>query len=85
MNKAKVFWSGRSQAIRLPKAFRLDVAEVHIKQVGAALILEPVVENWAWLSALRERIGQGLDDDFVEAAQEKMAEQERPELQKLFK
>jgi len=84
MDKAKVFWSGRSQAVRLPKAFRLDVSEVCIKQVGAALVLEPIAENWAWLEAVRDKIGAALDNDFVDAAQEKSVSQERPVLQKLF-
>ncbi len=37
--KAKVFWSGPSQAVRLPKAFRLMAKEVTIKKFGHALIL----------------------------------------------
>lgn len=31
---AKVFWSGRSQAVRLPKAFRFDTTEVRIRKNG---------------------------------------------------
>ncbi len=37
-----MFWSGRSQAIRLPKAFRLSVSEVEIRREGDSLVLEPV-------------------------------------------
>jgi len=33
---AKVFTTGNSQAIRLPKAFRLDVPEVWISKTGHA-------------------------------------------------
>lgn len=40
--KAKVFWSGPSQAVRLPKAFRFNTDEVTIRKVGNSLILEPV-------------------------------------------
>jgi virulence-associated protein VagC len=40
--RARVFWSGRSQAVRLPKAFRLSVEEVTIRKDGNALVLEPV-------------------------------------------
>lgn len=40
--RARVFWSGRSQAVRLPKAFRLSVAEVEIRREGECLVLEPV-------------------------------------------
>lgn len=38
---AKVFMSGRSQAVRLPKAFRFDTKEVTIERVGDAVILRP--------------------------------------------
>jgi hypothetical protein len=39
---AKVFWSGRSQAVRLPKEFRVDDTELKITRVGNALLLQPV-------------------------------------------
>lgn len=38
---AKVFWSGRSQAVRLPKEFRLSSAVVLIHREGARIVLEP--------------------------------------------
>jgi antitoxin VapB len=76
MNKAKVFWSGRSQAVRLPKAFRFETDEVRIRRHGHAVILEPVATDWAWLDAL---VGP-LDEDFVQAATEQPTEQARPEL-----
>ena len=41
---AKVFMSGRSQAVRLPKEFRLPGKEVRIRRVGNGLLLEPVDE-----------------------------------------
>ena len=31
MDTAKIFWSGRSQAVRLPKEFRVDEQEVRIR------------------------------------------------------
>jgi antitoxin VapB len=39
---AKVFMSGRSQAVRLPKAYRVDAVEMTIERVGDALVLRPV-------------------------------------------
>src|SRR5689334_7093638 len=71
---AKVFWSGRSQAVRLPKEFRFDTDEVRIRRHGTAVILEPVATDWAWLDAL---IGP-LDPDFTEAVNEQPPEQPRP-------
>lgn len=76
MEIAKVFWSGRSQAVRLPKAFRFETDEVRIRRHGNAVILEPVAHDWAWLDLL---LGP-LDDDFTEAAAEQPPEQERPGL-----
>lgn len=38
---AKVFTTGRSQAVRLPKAYRFDTAEVLIERQGDAVILRP--------------------------------------------
>ena len=43
---AKIFMSGRSQAVRLPKALRFNVAEVHIRRVGDGLLLTPVKRDW---------------------------------------
>lgn len=42
--KAKIFWSGNSQAVRIPKAFRFDdrVSEVYMRREGQQIILEPV-------------------------------------------
>ncbi len=41
-SRAKVFWTGRSQAVRLPKEFRFDASEVAIRREGDRVILEPV-------------------------------------------
>ena len=38
---AKLFMSGRSQAIRLPAKLRLNAKEVRIEQVGEALWVQP--------------------------------------------
>ena len=57
---AKVFMSGRSQAVRLPKEFRLPGKEVRIRRVGNGLLLEPVdelEEVFARLDALVAKFG----------------------------
>ena len=81
MEKAKLFWSGRSQAVRLPKSFRFQGNEVRIRRQGSAVILEPVAEDWSWLDAIVGR----LDDDFVRAVNEQPRPQERPALDKFFR
>lgn len=40
--RAKLFWTGRSQAVRLPKEFRFSAEEVEIRREGEQVILEPV-------------------------------------------
>lgn len=81
MDTAKIFWSGRSQAVRLPKDFRFDAEKVRIRRHGNAVILEPVTEDWAWLDAV---VGK-LDEDFLSGASEQPEQQERPALGRLFK
>ncbi len=81
METAKLFWSGRSQAVRLPKQFRFDGKEVSIRRRGNAVILEPVADDWAWLDAL---VGK-LDDDFIAAVNEQPEPQERPEIDEFFR
>jgi antitoxin VapB len=83
MATAKVFWSGRSQAVRLPKEFRVEGDEVRIHRQGNKIVLEPIQDDWAWLAAWREKYGHLLDDDFIRATEEEMPMQERPELDDL--
>ncbi|HLI10932.1 MAG TPA: antitoxin [Alphaproteobacteria bacterium] len=81
MAKARLFWSGRSQAVRLPKEFRFRGEEVLIRRHGSTVILEPVAEDWRWLDAIAGK----LDKDFVAAVNERPEQQERPALDDLFR
>jgi antitoxin VapB len=81
METAKIFWTGRSQAVRLPKEFRFDGDEVRIRRHGNAVILEPMAEDWSWLDSLA---GQ-LDADFVRAVDEQSDSQERPAVDEFFR
>jgi antitoxin VapB len=50
---AKIFKHGRSQAVRLPKAFRLPGTEVRVRRMGKGVLLEPMeFDVKAWLDAL---------------------------------
>ena len=81
MATAKVFWSGRSQAVRLPRAFRVEGCEVRIRRRGRTIVLEPVPDSWEWLDAL----AGDLDDDFVAAVREQPAPTERPGIDEVFR
>ena len=45
LSTAKVFTTGRSQAVRLPKAFRFTTSEVTVERQGDAVILRPKVQT----------------------------------------
>ena len=50
---AKIFKHGRSQAVRLPLAFRLPGDRVRVRRVKQGLLLEPMVTNIdAWFAEL---------------------------------
>ena len=73
MQTAKIFQNGRSQAIRLPKAFRLPGTEVKISRDGNRIILEPLEQSWDdWLLAIEQ-----FSDDFMAQGRDQPAVQER--------
>jgi antitoxin VapB len=61
---AKLFMHGRSQAVRLPKAFRFEGSEVRVSRVGAKVILEPVAPPPFDVKAWRAKLDSYLDVDF---------------------
>lgn len=55
MDTAKLFTSGRSQAVRLPKAYRFEGNEVVVKRFGKGVLLLPKNDPWSLLEeALNE-------------------------------
>ena len=62
MNTAKVFETGRSQAIRLPKEYRFTEKEVGIKKLGDIVLLFPKENTWdIFVAGLKS-----FSDDFME-------------------
>lgn len=66
---ASLFWTGRSQAVRLPKEFRFEGDKVLVRREGNAVILEPdcgwpegYVESFTGLPEDFERPPQGVVD-----------------------
>jgi antitoxin VapB len=58
---AKIFKHGRSQAVRLPKQFRLPGSEVRVRRVGRGVLLEPIEEPFdvrGWFDTLDEYLGE---------------------------
>ena len=62
---ARVFTTGRSQAVRLPKEFRFDTDTVLVHREGSSVILEPVRE---WPEGYAESFA-GIPDDFERPTQ----------------
>ncbi len=63
VKRAKVFWNGRSQAVRLPKEFRFEGNEVLVRREGEAVVLEPVPKR-GWPDGFWKRLdelGEGLE------------------------
>jgi antitoxin VapB len=49
----KIFMNGRSQAVRLPKQFRLPGTQVRIRRVGNGILLEPIITDIdQWFKAM---------------------------------
>ena len=61
---AKLFKHGRSQAVRLPKEFRMPGTKVRVRRIGRSVLLEPIDEPFdvkAWFAKLDEY----LDEPFM--------------------
>jgi antitoxin VapB len=61
MHTAKLFKNGQSQAVRLPKEYRIDGDHVYIKKIGNAVILLPIKNSW---QTLFDGI-ENFSDDFM--------------------
>ena len=57
MASAKLFRTGRSLAVRLPREFRIEGTEASVRRVGDAVILEPLKQR-AWPRGYGRRWGK---------------------------
>jgi antitoxin VapB len=70
METAKLFINGKSQAVRLPKAYRMKGKEVGITKIGNAVILYPIKTKW---NSLIESL-EIFSDDFMEERKQPVLE-----------
>lgn len=70
MATAKVFQSGNSQAVRLPKEYAVRADELRIRKLGDRLVLSPVNDRW---SAFQESLGLFTEDLFEEGREQPVA------------
>ena len=59
MKTARIFRSGNSQAVRIPKEFHMEGDEAEIRRRGEWLLLRPRKKSWA---VLEESLGKFTDD-----------------------
>ena len=77
---AKLFKHGRSQAVRLPKDFRMPGTEVRVRRIGHGVLLEPIDVPYdvkAWFA----KIDEYLDEPFMVDGRQ---QQPMPSQRKLF-
>ncbi len=70
METARLFKNGKSQAVRLPKAYRFHGSQVFIKKMGNSVILIPYHEPW-----------QALVDSLERFSEDFMTERRQPPLE----
>ncbi len=81
MDTAKIFINGRSQAVRLPKAYRFEGKEVFIKRTAEGVLLIPMDDSiWdVWEKNLNK-----YEEPFVIDRNQSESQQERVDLDELF-
>ena len=76
METARLFQSGRSQAVRLPKEYRFAGTEVVVKHFGNGVLLLPADNPWQTLQAGLDAFEPGFT-----LAREQPEEQQRAAIQ----
>jgi len=76
MARTKVFRSGNSQAVRIPREFQFETDEVEIERRGDEVVLRPPVRN---LRGAYEALA-ALPDDFFAEGREDSPPQSRKRL-----
>jgi antitoxin VapB len=67
---AKLFQHGRSQAVRLPKEFRLPGKEVRVRRLGRGVLLEPLEMDPEDIRAICAELARYRTVPFMEEGRE---------------
>jgi len=78
---AKIFINGRSQAVRLPKAYRFEGNEVYIKKISEGVLLIPKDRS---LWDIWEKNLMKYDEPFMTERNQPENQQERAGLDEVF-
>lgn len=76
MQTTRIFKSGNSQAIRLPREFRLSVRRVSIRRVGRSIVLDPLADDFSGFSKVLDEFSA----DFMTDGRQQPPEQHREDL-----
>jgi antitoxin VapB len=66
MDTAKIFENGKSQAVRLPKAYRLKGKEAFITRIGDAIVLLPKKNKWDSLISSLDKFSADFMSDRIQ-------------------
>ncbi len=69
----RLFFSGNSQAVRIPREFQLEGDEVEIQRRGNTLVLRPKKKSWSLLTDSLTKFTK----DFMEKERKQPAAQKR--------
>ena len=72
MTYAKVFMSGNSQAIRLPKNFQVSDSQLCIKKIGSSIVLFRDDNPW---DSFERSLNEFPDDFFIEGRNQPRTQQ----------
>jgi antitoxin VapB len=72
---AKLFWNGRSQAVRLPKEFRFAGDRVRVTRMGEGILIEPLpsVKKETLEEMFARMDAMGADPIFPNGRKQKLA------------
>jgi antitoxin VapB len=77
MQIAKVFKSGNSQAVRIPKEFQINTDELVINRIGSTIILFPKNDPWERFKA---SLSEFSDDFFQDGRNQPQMQNDREAL-----
>ena len=75
MKTVKVFKSGNSHAIRIPKEYQVDGKELIINKIGNTIILFPPDDPW---ELFRNSLNEFSDDFFAEGRKQPVMQKRKP-------
>ncbi|WP_456401152.1 antitoxin [Persephonella sp.] len=79
MKKTKIFKSGNSLAVRIPKDYQINTREVYIAKQDNKLVIFPQKEKWDVLFDILEELGEQESRNFL-----KERKQPKPQERELF-